>query len=159
MSEVPELDASARRREARRRRILENSENRLKLITGSATKLEENPITETEEIKPTSDIRPSKHVNDIFQNSVTSHNSSIEETISQINNVLKSNGSEQDNDIFLEKEEIVEEKTLIDVLIGKRLHYVLLAVLVHVLMYFNLGFIFYEVKKSFSVVFTLVIIN
>lgn len=145
MSDNAELDAAAIRREARRRRILENSENRLKLITGSVSSLERETITTVADVEVTCDSKDSKH--NVFQNPMTLHDSAINDVndpISQLKNIIKEASLEEDREEFLEKED-VREKTFVDVLIDKRIHYILLAVIVHILLYFNLGYMFYEV--------------
>lgn len=163
-------DAVALRREARRRKILENSANRLRLIEGVNSF--GGPLPSESVSKSVAKFEAEGSKCNSSQNVLKETNSVKFETSSKFKDVIKQNEDWkkilnyllENNEVESEESEVEVEETetvtvinqqkedsFLNVLHKKKLHYVLLALTVNALLYFNLGYFFYEV--GFYIIF------
>lgn len=142
MSENSGVDAAALRREARRRKILENSEKRLTRITGRASSSNETLTSDT--FRSHRDDSNGETPNFPFGESTRFTSEGVDDftgfpTFERIYDGTVDEGT---------KETAAEkDKSYLKSIMRKRFHYVILSVVAQLMYYFNLGFLFYNVSR------------
>lgn len=159
-------DPVALRREARRKKILENSANRLRLIEGVKSSVRESlsntspeNVTISED-RNFSDISPKANsssevsskvkLNPKFKEVLQDNKELKEISDYLLNNNLVENEEEENEVVSNETEfdelERTSKNSYLENVMRKKMHYILLAIIVHGFFYYDLGYLFYEVR-------------
>ncbi|KAL0274527.1 UNVERIFIED_CONTAM: hypothetical protein PYX00_002629 [Menopon gallinae] len=134
MSENSGVDVAALRREARRRRILANSEDRLRSITGKIASSEEEPMPDTC-LRTYLDESNIERPIPSLQESI-SEKSDADIDFTELPRYLR-------NYLYFKRKRR-EENSYIKLIIRMRFHYIILSIIAQLLYLFNLGFLFYN---------------
>ncbi|KAK6629870.1 hypothetical protein RUM43_003691 [Polyplax serrata] len=152
------------RSETRRRKILENSAHRLKLIEGITNRTQSSEETDTKTSNsldsPTGfpDRAPSAtDIRNVIRNAIQEDND-----LKNLSDFLLVKGETEVNENIeeIEAETVSKSKiknSTLDILQRKRIHYILLALTVNIMFYFNFSFMFYN--NVFCPFYTLKIIE